>query len=84
MVRKARNIEDQIRSAIKASEMTRYRLSELSKGPNREGPGVSEGQLSRFMMDKDDPRHRTLTLTSAARVAEVLGLEIRPKPKESR
>lgn len=54
--------------------MSRYRLSKLS--------GVSEGQLSRFVMDKDDPRHRTLTLTSTARLAEVLGLELKPKRRK--
>lgn len=68
------NIEDQLRAAILASDMSRYRLSKLS--------GVSEGQLSRFVMDRDDPRHRTLTLASAARVAEVLGLELRPKRRK--
>lgn len=57
---------------MKASELSRYRISKLS--------GVSEGQLSRFVMDKDDPRHRTLTLTSAARVAEVLGLDLLATP----
>ena len=64
------NIEDQLRAAIRDSDLTRYRLAKLS--------GVSEGQLSRFVMDKDDPRHRTVTLTSAARVAKVLSLELRP------
>ena len=60
------NIEEELQVAVMSGALTRYRLSKLS--------GVSEGQLSRFVMDKDDPRHRTLTLTSAARVAEVLGL----------
>ncbi len=70
------DIEDQLREAVAESELSRYRIAKLS--------GVSEGQLSRFVMDKDDPRHRTLTLTSAARVAEVLGLELTPKPRKER
>ena len=68
------NIEDQLRAAIRNSDVTRYRLAKLS--------GVSEGQLSRFVMDKGDPRHRTLTLPSAARIAEVLGLELRPMKRQ--
>lgn len=70
------DIEDQLREAVAESELSRYRIAKLS--------GVSEGQLSRFVMDKDDPRHRTLTLTSAARVADVLGLELTPKPRKGR
>jgi len=62
------DIEEQLRTIILSSGMSRYRLSKLS--------GVSEGQLSRFVMDKNDPRHRTLTMTSAARVAKVLGLRL--------
>ena len=74
MGRLRRNIEDRLQDAIRASAMSRYRLSKLS--------GVSEGQLSRFVMDRDDPRHRTLTLTSAARVAEVLGLDLMPRKEK--
>ena len=69
MGKRPTNIEEKLRAAVISGEVTRYRISKLS--------GVSEGQLSRFVMDKDDPRHRTLTLTSAARVAEVLRLELR-------
>ena len=76
MAKAKHDIEDQLRAAILASDMSRYRLAKLSD--------VSEGQLSRFVMDKDDPRHRTLTLTSAARVAEVLGLELTTRKKKGR
>ncbi len=70
------DIEKQLREAVKHGELSRYRLSKLSR--------VSEGQLGRFILDRDDPRHRTLTLTSAARVAKVLGLELKSvrKPKK--
>ena len=73
MAKKPVNIADQLKRAILASGMSRYRISKLS--------GVSEGQLSRFVMAKNDPRHRTLTLESAARVAAVLGLQLSPKKK---
>ena len=73
MAKKSVSIADQLKQAILASGMSRYRISQLS--------GVSEGQLSRFVMNRDDPRHRTLTLESAARVAVVLGLQLSPKKK---
>ena len=68
------NIEEQLRAGVLTSGLSRYRISKLS--------GVSEGQLSRFVMDKDDPRHRTLTLASAARVAEVLNLDLGPRERK--
>jgi len=46
--------------------MTRYRLSKLS--------GVSQAQLVQFVRGD-----RTITLNSAAKLAEVLGFELRPK-----
>lgn len=62
------DIEVKLREAILSSEMSRYRISQLS--------GVSEAQLSLFVN-----KQRTLTLTSAAKVAQVLGLDLRPTKK---
>ena len=75
------NIEECLRTAVRAlgtarpgrkkgrTPMTRYQLAKLS--------GVSEGQLVRFVRGD-----RTITLASAAKLAEVLGLELRPKKKQ--
>ena len=60
---KKENIEDKLRRAILDSKISRYKISQLS--------GVGEAQLSLFVN-----RKRTLTLTSAAKVAEALGLEL--------
>ena len=53
-----------MRKAILAGEMSRYRLAKVA--------GVSEAALSLFVN-----HHRTLTLTSAAKVAKALGLALR-------
>ena len=75
------NIEEALRSAVQdlgtakpgrkkgPTPMTRYRLSKLS--------GVSQAQLMQFARG-----NRTLTLKSAAKLAEVLGLELTPKRKD--
>jgi len=60
------NLEEQIRQAIIDSEMSQYQISNLS--------GVTKAQLSLFVNNK-----RTLSLTSAAKLAEVLGLELQKK-----
>ena len=60
------NLEKQIRQAIIDSEMSQYQISTLS--------GVTKAQLSLFVNNK-----RTLNLTSAAKLAEVLGLELQKK-----
>ena len=72
------NIEEQLRAMVRAlgtarpgrkkgkTPMTRYRLSQLS--------GVSQAQLVQFVKGE-----RTLTLRSAAKLAEVFGLELRPR-----
>jgi len=62
----SKDIEKKLREAIIRSKMSRYRISQLS--------GVAEAQLSLFVNGK-----RTLTLTSAAKVAEVLGLDLKAK-----
>ena len=75
------DIEEQLRAMIHKlgtakpgrkkgkTPMTRYRLSKLS--------GVSQPQLIQFL--KGD---KTITLRSAAKLAEALGLELRPKRKK--
>ena len=60
---KRKNIEDKLRKAILDAKISRYKISQLS--------GVGEAQLSLFVN-----RKRTLTLTSAAKVAETLGLDL--------
>ena len=62
---KHKDIETQLRKAIEDSEMSRYRISQVS--------GISEASLSLFVNYK-----RTLTLESAAKVAKVLKLELKP------
>jgi transcriptional regulator with XRE-family HTH domain len=64
------NIEEQFRRAILESGMTRYRLCKLS--------GVTNSQLSLFVHGK-----RSLTLGSAAKVAQVLGIELIQKKKKA-
>ena len=76
MAREIDDIEAQLKEAILSSDLSRYRLAKLT--------GVSEGQLSRFVMDKADPRHRTLTMESAARLARVLGLTLKTSRRKGR
>lgn len=59
------NIEQRLRRAVLESGLSRYQIAKIS--------GVSEAQLSFFVNGK-----RSLTLPVAARLAEVLGLELRP------
>ena len=61
---KHKDIDTQLREAIEGSEMSRYKISQVS--------GISEASLSLFVN-----RKRTLTLESAAKVAEVLKLELK-------
>ena len=65
MSKKAPDIEDQFREAIRTSGISRYRLSKLT--------GVSDGVLANFVNGK-----RSMTLTTAAKLAAALGLELRP------
>jgi DNA-binding phage protein len=57
-----------LRSAIKASGLTHYALAKEA--------GVQASQIDRFMMPADDPRHRDMRLSTAAKVAAVLGLDL--------
>lgn len=62
------DIEEQLREEINASEMSRYQISRLS--------GVTEAQLSMFLSHK-----RTLNLSSAAKIACLLGLGLQKQDK---
>lgn len=71
MKRKNKGIEYQLREAIKKSGMSRNQLSIKS--------GVDPAQLCYFVQGK-----RTLTLKSAEKIAEVLGLELKPKKNKGK
>jgi len=60
---KVTDIEIQLREAILGSGMSRYEIAKQA--------GVTESQLSLFLSGQ-----RSLTLTSAAKVARVLDLEL--------
>ncbi len=66
-----KDIEKQLKQAIDKSKMSRYRLAKES--------GLTQSQLSYFVNG-----HRTLTLSAAAKLAKVLGLELRPVKKKGR
>ena len=71
-----KDIEVQLCEAIVSSGMSQYEMSKRS--------GVTKSQLSLFVNGQ-----RSLTLTSAAKIARVLGLELRPaetgrKPKKEK
>ena len=63
-----KDIEKQLKQALKESKMSRYRIAKES--------GLTESQLSYFIHGQ-----RTLTLPAAAKLAKVLGLELKPKKK---
>jgi len=63
-----RDIERQLLEAIVNSSMSQYEIAKRS--------GVTKSQLSLFVNGK-----RSLTLTSAAKIARVLDLELRPARK---
>ena len=64
MARRNRDIEEQLRKAILQSGMSRYRLGQLT--------GVDKAVLSNFVN-----RKRSVTLTTAGKLAKALGLELR-------
>jgi transcriptional regulator with XRE-family HTH domain len=68
---KKHNIEEQLRQAIESSDMSRYQISKLSE--------VSEAQLSLFVNGK-----RGIGLTAAAKIAEVLALELKSKKNKGK
>lgn len=67
---RAKPLDQALRQAIKGSGLTHYALGQTS--------GVAPSVIDRFMLPGDDPRHRGITLATAARLAEALGLELRP------
>ena len=64
-----KDIEKQLKQAIKRSKMSRYGIAKES--------GLTESQLSYFINDK-----RSLTLPAAAKLAKALGLELKPTKKD--
>ena len=62
------DIEQRLKRAVLESDMSRYRLAKLS--------GLSEAQLSYFVHDK-----RSLSLPAAAKLAKILGLELKSVKK---
>ena len=68
MAKKTKDIEEQLRQAILKSEFSRYRLSRLT--------GVDDAVLCNFVN-----RKRSITMTTAAKLAKALDLELRPRKK---
>ena len=66
---KPKSIEEQLRQAILSCGISRYRLSKVAN--------VSEAVLSLFVN-----RKRSMTLTTAAKVAKVLGLKLKSDKKK--
>ena len=66
MARRRRDIEGQLREAIRKAPMSLNELADLC--------GVDKGILSRFLRGQ-----RSMTLTTAAKVATILGVELRPR-----
>lgn len=71
MSKEQQDIEALLRQAIESSDMTRYEISKKC--------GVSQTVLSFFVRGE-----RSMTLTTAAKVAETLGLTLRPEKKKGR
>jgi transcriptional regulator with XRE-family HTH domain len=65
------DIEKRLKRALIESKVSRYRIAKES--------GLTESQLSYFVNGK-----RTLTLPAAAKLAKVLGLELKPKKKRGK
>jgi hypothetical protein len=70
MAKKPACIEAGLRKAIKASGLTHYAIGKAAD--------VAPSVIDRFMLPAEDPRHRGITLATAARIAAALGLELRP------
>ena len=65
---KQTDIEEQLRQVILKGGLSRYRLSQLT--------GVDKAVLSNFV-----DRKRSITMTTAAKLAKALELELRPRKK---
>ena len=66
-----RDIEEQLKQALINSDMSRAEIARKSKKQ------LSEAQLSYFVNNE-----RSLTLPAAAKLAKVLGLELKPSKKK--
>ena len=69
MAKRTADIEEQLRQAIINSGMSRYRLARLT--------GVADAVLCNFVN-----RKRSITMTTAAKLAAELGVELREAPKK--
>ncbi len=69
MTTSTKDIEKQLREAIMNSDLSQYEIAKRS--------GVAKSQLSLFVNDQ-----RSLTLTSAAKIARVLDLELVKKERK--
>jgi plasmid maintenance system antidote protein VapI len=68
-----KDIEKQLKQALIDSGMSRAEIVRKSKNQ------LSEAQLSYFVNNK-----RSLTLPAAAKLAKILGLELKPKKKRGK
>lgn len=66
MPKKPPMIDVALRRAIKASGRTHYAIGQAA--------GVAPCVLDRFMHPADDPRHRSMKLETAAKIAAALNL----------
>lgn len=66
MPKKPPMIDASLRKAIKASGRTHYAIGQAA--------GVAPCVLDRFMHPADDPRHRSMKLETAAKIAAALNL----------
>lgn len=69
VAKRPRPLDVALRAAIKADGRTHYAIGKAAS--------VAPSVLDRFMMPADDPRHRSLSLDTASRIALILGLELR-------
>ena len=66
MPKKPTPIDVALRKAIKASGETHYAIGQVAN--------VAPCILDRFMLPADDPRHRSMKLETAAKIAAALNL----------
>lgn len=69
-------IDAALRRAVKADGRTHYAIGQAA--------GVAPSVIDRFMMPADDPRHRDIRLSTAARIAAAVGLILVPADTNSR
>lgn len=68
--RRPQRIDAALQAAIRRDGRTHYALARAAE--------ITPQQIDRFMLPSDDPRHRGIGLETAACLAAVLGLELRP------